>query len=597
VSDIRIKPSVAALRGLFERALHAGDAVSFALPGGMPLFRAGETADQLYWLRAGRLAVVTRPAHGEPRSLGIVRAGEPVGEMAMVAQATHSADVVALHDCEILALPRDVFFKAIGREPTLMTELARLMVARARETAAGVVAGEPSVFGFVAVCDGARIRVTVDRIAVAIRALGYGVAVIGAEAASAPTEWFSNVAHVHDFVLYVAEADEGAWRTLIGRQVDRLFRVGRGESKPPAAAPSNGGETLQSQSFVDLILLQSPTCAAPRGSALWSAALSPARLFQAREGDQADIERLARVITGQAVGLVLSGGAARAFAHIGAIRVLHERKTPIDFIGGVSMGAVIGLGLAMGWTMEELEHRIRRAFVESSPLGDVAIPMIALTHGRRVRARLAEHFGDRQICDLWLPFFCVSTNLTTGGYQLHRHGLAREAVRASLSLPGVLPPVIDGDNVLVDGAVMNNFPADVMRTILPGPIIGVDVGRGRSIDAHDLVKPVTLWRWLFTGAWRHGPPIVSLLMRAATVSSGRDLAAARAATDVLILPMIDHIEIRDWRSYDPAVAAGELAAREALDDVQGAVTDLRRRAPLEDLTVAPDQRSDVAPLR
>ena len=74
--------------------------------------------------------------------------------------------------------------------------------------------------------------------------------------------------------------------------------------------------------------------------------------------------------------------------------------------------------------MEELEERIRKAFVDSSPLADIAFPLTALTHGRRVRERLAEHFGDRQICDLWLPFFCVSANLTTGGYKLHRQGHA-----------------------------------------------------------------------------------------------------------------------------------------------------------------------------
>ncbi len=595
MSDSRTPPAIAALRDLFERALHDGDAVSFSLAGGAPLFRAGEPADQLYWLRAGRLAVLSRPVHGEPRSLGIVRAGEPVGEMAMLAEATHSADVVALRDCEILTLARPFFFEAVARKPGLMTELARLMVARARATAAGVVVNEPSVFGFVAVADGVGVRTMVDRIAVAIRVLGYSVAVIGAEAGAAATEWFSNVAHGHDFVFYVAEAGEAHWRMLIGRQVDRLFRVARGDSKPPQAAAPRGATAPETQTLVDLILMQSANCAEPRGSAAWSVALAPARLFHVREGDDADIRRLARVVTGQAVGLVLSGGAARAFAHIGAIRVLQERKAPIDFIGGVSMGAVIGLGVAMGWPVEELEWRIRKAFVDTSPLADIAFPLVALSQGRRVRERLAEHFGDRQICDLWLPFFCVSTNLTSGRYQLHRHGLAREAVRASLSLPGVLPPVVDGANVLVDGAVMNNFPADIMRTFQPGPIIGVDVGRARSIDPGDLANPVTFWRWLLSGAWRQGPPIVSLLMRAATVTTGRDLAAARAATDVLILPMVDQIEIRDWRSYGPAVAAGEQAAREALDQLSGAVTDLRRRPPLEEPT-AEGERRPPAPL-
>ena len=264
-----------------------------------------------------------------------------------------------------------------------------------------------------------------------------------------------------------------------------------------------------------------PDVTAPRGSEAWVATMRPARLFHLREGSDADADRLARVLTGQSVGLVLSGGGARAYAHVGAIRALHERGVPIDFVGGVSMGAIIAAGLAMGWDDPELEARIRKAFVETSPLDDIALPIIAMTRGDKVRERLAEHFDDRCIADLWLPFFCVSTNLTTGAYQLHQSGLVREALRASISLPGVLPPVTDGNNVLVDGAVLKNFPADVMRSIQLGPIVGVDVGRGRSIEADDVAADRRSGAGCYRGDWRRGPPIVSLLIRSATVRGGR----------------------------------------------------------------------------
>jgi NTE family protein len=314
--------------------------------------------------------------------------------------------------------------------------------------------------------------------------------------------------------------------------------------------------------------------------------MRPARLFHLRAGGEADADRLARVLTGQSVGLVLSGGGARAYAHVGAVRALRERGVPIDFVGGVSMGAIIAAGIAMGWDDPELEMRIRQAFVDTSPLDDIAIPMIAMTHGEKVRQRLAENFDDRCIADLWLPFFCVSTNLTTGAYQLHRSGLVREALRASISLPGVLPPVTSGNNVLVDGAVVKNFPADVMRSIQLGPIVGVDVGRGRSIEAKDVEPPPSLWRWLISGDWRRGPPIVSVLMRSATVRAGPELAMAHAVTDVLVLPDVDKIEIRDWKAFDPGVQAGYAAAAEALDSLTHPVIDLRRRQSLDEAALA-----------
>ena len=571
-----------ALTRLFDQLTGSGEAVAFSLPGGTALFKAGEAADQLFLLRTGRLGATRREEGREPRFLGVIRPGEPAGEMALIAGAPHYADVTALRDCEILALPREAFLHAVATDPAVTNELARWIVGRARQIAEIVSLGEPSVFAFVALVAAFKVRPLVDLIARAVERLGYSVTVVGAEAQGSPTEWFSHIEHLHDFVFYAAEAEETAWKGLAGRQADRLFQVAPGYASPPMVLDVRAGAALQAQGLADLILVQRPGCAAPRGSALWAAAVTPTRLFQVRRSSIADIARMARVITGQAVGLVLSGGGARGYAHIGAIRALHARGVPIDFVCGVSTGAVMAAGLAMGWGDDELDRRIRKAFVDSSPVGDIAFPFIALTHGRRVRARLTEHFGDRQICDLWLPFFCLSTNLTTGAYQLHRQGLAREALLASVSLPGVLPPVIRGTDVLVDGAVLNNFPADIMRSLHAGPIIGVDVGVGRSVDVHDLMDPVSILRWLLSGAWRRGPPIVSLLMRAATVTGGRDITAGRTATDVLIVPMVDNVEIRDWKAYDRAVAAGQRAALEALDELAMPVTRLRRRSTIDE---------------
>ena len=256
---------------------------------------------------------------------------------------------------------------------------------------------------------------------------------------------------------------------------------------------------------------------------------------------------------------------------------------PIDFVGGVSMGAVIAAGVAMGWSDEEMGRRIKEAFVDTSPLADIALPLLAMTHGLKVNDRLAHHFGDTHIADLWLPFFCLSSNLTTGAYQMHRRGLLRRALRASISLPGILPPATDEQNVLVDGAVMKNFPADVMRASQLGPIVGVDVTTGRSITADDVARPASVWRWIWSGEWRKGPPIVSLLMRAATVSTSRDLSAARDATDVLVMPDVSKVEIRDFSAYEPAVAEGYRATIEALDKLDRPVQALRRRRSLEEL--------------
>jgi len=582
-------PDDSALARLFARERQGGAAAWFSLPGGATLFEPGEAADQLYFLKTGRLGAFRRDEGQEPQFLGVIRPGEPAGEMAMIGDTAHSASMVALRDSELLSLPREAFFEAAEADPSVLLELSRLMIHRARQARNQPAIGDPSVFGFIAVEPGAAIRPIVERLGRCIEELGYSVAVEGGEALLAPTAWFSNIEHAHDFVLYVAEADETAWKHVVGRQVDRLFRVGRGDRPPPSVIPTYASGPLQAQRLVDLILLQSASLVRPSGTEGWMAAVKPARLFHLRENGMADMQRLARVMTGQSVGLVLSGGGARAYAHIGAIQAMRERAIPIDFVGGASMGAIIAAGLAMGWDDGEMEHRIHKAFVDSSPLDDIAFPMIAMTRGEKVRARLEEHFGGVEISDLWLPFFCVSSNLTSGAYQLHRTGELQTALRASISLPGVMPPATENGAVLVDGAVMKNFPADIMRAFHSGPIVGVDVTRGRSITSEDVVAPPSLWNWIVSGEWRRGPPIVALLMRAATVTTGRDLTAAREATDVLITPKLEGVDIRDWRAFEPAVKAGRVAAGFVLDTLHQPVTNLRRRPSLRERRAASPQ--------
>jgi NTE family protein len=187
----------------------------------------------------------------------VIRPGEPAGEMALIGGTAHSANLVALRDSEVLALPRADFFEAVEQDPTVMLDLSRLMIRRARQAQTHAAIGDPSVYGFIAVEPGPAIRPIVERIARAMNALGYSVTVEGGESLLAPTEWFTNVEREHDFVLYVAEADEGPWKHVVGRQVDRLFRIGRGDHVPPAAIPSYASGPLQAQRLVDLILLQS----------------------------------------------------------------------------------------------------------------------------------------------------------------------------------------------------------------------------------------------------------------------------------------------------------------------------------------------------
>ncbi|HUO93196.1 MAG TPA: patatin-like phospholipase family protein [Rhizomicrobium sp.] len=549
------------------------EALRLALPGGATLIAAGETSGMVYVLAAGRLAAVT--ADDPPRLLGLIWPGEAIGEISVLADIPHTATVVAVRDCELLALPREAFLAAVENHPSILIELMRTMIARARnERAAQRLA---VTFGFLAACEGPPVRDFVERLRREVEGHGARTTLLTAEHLTRPTEWFSEREEEHDCVFYVAECGEAAWSAQCVRQADRVFFVGRGETTDIRCQSAAARTALKP---ADLVLIHPQECARPSGGRPWQEALGCRGVFHARDGDTADIARLARMITGRSVGVVLSGGGARGYAHVGALRALHERGVPIDFVGGASMGAVIAAGCAFEWDDAEMTARVRAAFVDTNPLSDLAVPLIALTRGHLVERRLFENFGDIDIRDLWRPYFCVSSDLTHGRHIVHDSGLLRRALRASIALPGILPPVVDGDTVLVDGGVMRNLPVEMMLDMHDGPIVAVDVSIDTGLCPKDIETPKSLLGWVLSGAWRKGAPIVSLLLRSATVTANRDVIAARGQADLFIAPELDGVEIRDWRAFEPAVEAGYRATIRALETLDGPLTELRlRRSP------------------
>ncbi len=563
-----MRPSLADLpflRGASKRALKSAESASewFSVPGGWSLFQAGDPADAAYFVVSGALVVHQPSPDGQDDIIGHIRAGEPVGEMALIAGDVHSASVSALRDTEVIALKRADFQKLVRAYPEFMQSLSRLMLMRARETRHGRVRSEPRMFALFSTSPSIDIDGFARRIARHIEALGRKCAIVGEEAEDRPSAFFDELERDNDIVMLVAPMNESAWFRICLRQADRMWVVARRDARPSTPMPLSPDDNSPARRFrlVDVIILEEggPTACDPR---LWLDAVAGVRLFRWR-GD-ADSRRLARTLCAVSVGVVLSGGGARAYAHVGAVRAFREAGLPIDFVGGASMGGIVAAGVAMGWNDDEIEARIRDAFVMSNPIADFTLPVVALTTGRRVDARLKEHFGEARIEELSLPFFAVSSNLTDGTAHVHRSGLLREALRASIALPGILPPVVVGDDVLVDGAVINNFPVNIMHAFHRGPTLGVDVARQRTLIADDFRAPKNFFSWVLEHGLSEPPPIASLLMRTATVHVNP--WSNRENVDLLVAPELQDVEIRDWRRFDAAVDAGYWAARRELEN-------------------------------
>jgi NTE family protein len=560
-SDLRaVLDALPLFKGLAADILQgiAAEVEWLSLPGGSMLFAAGESSDSMYVVLSGCLGVFAAASTDRRRFLGRIVAGDTAGEMGLISGRPRTGTVVALRDTELARLSREAFDRVFRKHPEAMLRIAQLTVDRL-ETSQSRVRGRPQAARTFTILPQ---NIEVDAAGFAsefVKALGrYGRTelVWSVRGATHTSHWFHLIETSNDFVVYVAEPGQGMWTSLCVRQADALMLLARSDS-PSFEWPALAGprETVTTTQRSELVLLHESSIISG-AAARWLTAL-PGIPHHHVTGPE-DVARVARLLTGHGVGIVFSGGGARGFAHIGIVRALREAGIPTDLVGGTSMGAILGAGVAQGWSIEEMTERFRRSFVLVNPLRDYTYPLFSLVTGRKVSTLLHREFGDVTIEDLPLPFFCVSSNLTTGHSDVHRRGTLWRWLRASVAIPGVLPPVMNNGEVLVDGGTMNNLPVDAMRELGRGPVIGCDVGGDRAFTADtdeiDVPPPWDLVSWL--GGKPRPPNIFRILWRAGMVNSSATTIAHREKTDLLLQPPLAEVDMLNWQEFDRAIALG-----------------------------------------
>jgi NTE family protein len=542
-------------------ALAAG-AVHFSLPAGSVLFESGSTPEGVYLLASGRLGVrVTGQAHFTAE----IERGELVGEAGWLLGEPRSAAVIALRDSEILLLPPAVLEAVASTCAKFPLAIAKLSARRLRRSNGGTRrSSHARVFALVPNSE------EVDAIEFAARWVeelgrhGRAELVWDVRAGMHTSDWFSRLEEANDYVVCVADSADTGWTRQCCRQADTIVALARADASVRSWPTGVADAAARGGVRIELALLH-PARLLAGAASRWLPTLPVTQHHHII--DTSDLARLTRLVTGRGVGLVLSGGGARGFAHLGVIRALREARVPLDFVGGASIGAIIAAGIAMGWSDEEMLVRYRRSFVDTNPVNDYTFPLVALTRGRKVSRLLEREYGDVCIEDLRLPYFCISANLTTGRALEHRQGALSRALRASVAIPGVMPPVVDGEEVLVDGAAINNLPVDFMLRHAPGHVIGCDAGADRSFSAELAAgEGPPLWRFFARGRdGRRRINIFQILMYAGMAGSASSAAAQVA--DTIIKPPLAGIGLLNWQAFERAIDAGYRYARHALEEL------------------------------
>lgn len=534
------------------------EATWFALPGGTDLDRDGENDEAVFLVVSGRLAVHVADDKGVERLVAQVPAGETAGEMSLIAGDSHSARLIAMRDSELLRLSKAAFTRLTAREPRIMTTLTRLIIRRLRATTARAAAlMRPKTFAMIPLEPGANAMGFGVSLAESLSGMGLRVAVFDIRNKGEGSEVEYNAESRNDLVIYIGDEAGSPWSQHCLRQADRVMLLTRVGSTAHGRAFE---QVAAAGRKYELVVLH--------GAANSNDVLPPASegRHNIRLTQRGDVARLARLMTGRAVGLVLAGGGARGYANIGAVKALREAGIVIDMAGGASIGGVIAAGVAMDWSDDEIAERMRETFIKAKPLNDYTLPFVALLRGGKVGRELKRHFGEIGIEDMALPFFCMTSDLTSGLAVAHRSGPLWRALKAGVSIPGLLPPVVIDGHLHADGGIMNNLPADVMAGEARGPIVAVDVTGEAGISyADERLGDENWWQ-----AWRRrrrggAPGLSAILMRAGTVGNEIQRRIARAQADLVIDPPLDGIGLTHWKKFDAAVAAGYRAVAEFID--------------------------------
>ncbi|CAI4047680.1 hypothetical protein SKDZ_13G0770 [Saccharomyces kudriavzevii ZP591] len=279
-----------------------------------------------------------------------------------------------------------------------------------------------------------------------------------------------------------------------------------------------------------------------------------------------DFLRLARILSGQAIGLVLGGGGARGISHLGVIQAIEEQGIPVDVIGGTSIGSFVGGLYAKDYDLVPIYGRVKKFAGRISSiwrmLTDLTWPVTSYTTGHEFNRGIWKTFGDTRIEDFWIQYYCNSTNITDSVQEIHSFGYAWRYIRASMSLAGLLPPLEENGSMLLDGGYVDNLPVTEMRARGCQTIFAVDVGSADDRTPMEYGDSLNGF-WIIFNRWNpfsshpNIPNMAEIQVRLGYVASVNALEKAKNTPGVVyVRPPIEEYATLDFSKFEEIYHVG-----------------------------------------
>ncbi len=547
------------------------------IPGGNIVYREGDQANTMFFLISGRLRVSRRDRNGSLQLYNEIRPGESVGEAGLILQQPRAADITALRDSTVAMLSRADFERLLVLHPLPLNRVfARAIYNHFRHASQQVERRHAQIFVVVPLEPGPLAHDVALGLTRAFAQVGRAwhvppdadrTADANASGAWLRKDRYDDLEEQYDFLIYEADLHSFSWTRRAFRQADQVIFV----STPDA--PAQVGELEQrlarepgfDMKRKHLVVLHAPEVTEPAGLARWQPGRDCERVYPVRSGHAGDFARLARFLNGTAVGVVLGGGGARGFAHLGVLRALEQAGIVIDLIGGNSMGALIGAQYACGLALDEIRERTVRFARGGERL---TIPVISIVSGRRVERDLQRMFGERTVDQLWRPFFAAACNLSRACTTVQDSGPLWRAVLASNSPVGLFPPVLHQGDLLVDGAILENVPVQAMRARLGTPlerrhgngtIIAIDVDVRDYMGVDPTLSRLSVLRTIrsyFRRGMPSSPGIGDILYRASHIGGLNQRARTIAQADHYLEPPVASFPLMGYARAEKIVEVG-----------------------------------------
>ena len=529
------------------------------------LFKQGDLENSLYVVLSGRLRAVMEDKTGT-NILGDIGEGEPTGEFALFTNEPRMASVLAIRKTIVLKINKQEYLNLVSQNPAFAGMLTSFLIRRLRRNILEQhMSGTPKNIALINLQPHHDLSPWTDVIEKTLEESGIPIQVFNHDS-QPPQQYdsiFDTLEQQEGLNILVCSEAQPEWSRQCLLVAD-LIIVGTEFLADPNLYEIEKMQNLYAQSILNkkiyIVFLHENETKLPEQTSRWLQKRMVNLHIHVRKNHLGDVRRFCRIISNQAVGVVLGGGGAKGYAHVGAIRALLEVGVEVDFLGGTSAGALYGIGMSHSdFDPQKVNVLCETSAKRKLTSNDFCWPIVSIMSGKKMAGFMKEMFGESELEDIWVNSYCVSTNFSSSGTEVHDRGLVRQMVRASIAIPGVFPPVVINRQLHVDGGVVDNLPIEPMYRYPVRHIIAIALSGLETMEVDFTETPSAgklIWDKI-TGKRKYRiPGISSLIVNSLTLNSRQKQENTKAKVSLYFEMDLKEVGLLDDKKWSQTIKKG-----------------------------------------